>query len=420
MKKRLFFVFGILLIALFGCSAPSGTGSGTGNSLSGNPTKILISGAKSLFLQSGGAKAKATTGGADTLLMKINIDNTPEVAEFVDADGQPITVTINRTLQLSSEYLLVDFIYAEDNIVATVTLANGNLNPVDPAPGAWDWIRVKSGKMYYVAGGGVYRYDLASGSAAVMNAGVGAQHVNDSIIVLNPNDCIFVFSCVDGNIAPNTNNKFFVYYQDGSTPTDITGSINALKFALLYKENYTNQFMSEDPSTQDIYYLRFEFDGIRYQRMQFYDNGYIYVDAEKVLGEWSGGANRLASESGYSHMQNSVFGYDQQLAKLNASGGNIVADTYTASQGYFNDAVYRGGDVYYADNIQATKGVRRYQLGATLTETQIITDEITDFEPVGGDVFYCGADNKTYRYNLGTGLTELYADTPIDIRAVTE
>jgi len=34
-------------------------------------------------------------------------------------------------------------------------------------------------------------------------------------------------------------------------------------------------------------------------------------------------------------------------------------------------------------------------------------------------MFYCAGD-KTYRYDLGTGLTELYADEVVDIRGVME
>ncbi len=410
MKKRLFFVFGILLIALFGCSAPSGTG----NSLSGNPTKILISGAKSLFLQSGGAKAKATTGGADTLLMKINIDNTPEVAEFVDADGQPITVTINRTLQLSSEYLLVDFIYAEDNIVAIVEIATGILHPIDPAPLDWRWIRFYNGNAYYVADSNLRRLDLNTLAMMVMS---GADAINSaSVLYVVPPGDVFCFYLINGMI--DTRNQLAIYYADGSPKTNLSGSPEAYR---VYERAQSGGVV-EDQETGAVYYIRSKVGNLIAARVRFGASG-VNADAPVVLDSGWPNISRIASEAGIAYFSNSVWGYDSNLARISLDvNGNInVVDTYTASQGYFNEnAVYRGGDVYYADNIQATKGVRRYQLGAMLTETQIITDEITDFEPVGGDVFYCGADNKTYRYNLGTGLTELYADTPIDIRAVTE
>ncbi len=400
----------ILVAVMFSCNLSSRTAP---------PTSINLSGAQALYLQAGGG-AKSITAPDGAILMKLLNDATTGQAIFEDAGGKQVTVTVNRTLQLTPEYLLLDFSYADGQLTALVTLATGELRALPADPDTWNRIRVKGGIAYYTASGNIYRLDLATLDSKIMNDGVGAQHQGGTLIVVNPNDCVFAFTMVDGNGWPNTNNKFFVYYQDGSTPVDITGSSGAMLFLLLYAGDYGDRIV-EDQATQDIYLLTFQAAQLVSQRMQFHDDGFIYVDPEQIIPAWTGGAAvRLSSASGgYPYLHQSLWGRDKTVARLGASGGQIVAEVFAASEGYFNEAVNRAGDVYYADRNQYVPGIRRYQLGAVLTETQVVTETVAGFEVVKGQLFYSTASG-TYRHDIAGGTTEFYSADPAEILAVTE
>jgi len=380
---------------------------------SASPIRVNLSGAQSLFLQPDQSR-KSVIAPDGAVLMKILGDASVGEAIFENDLGESINVTITRTLQLSSEYLLIDFIYAEGNIVAIVEIANGTLHALDPAPSDWKWIRFYNGNAYYVASSSLRRLNLSTLTSTVMS---GADAINStSVLYVVPPGNVFCFYLINGMI--DIRNQLAIYYANGSPKTNLSGSPEAYR---LYERAQSGMAV-EDQATGAVYYIRSKDGDLIAERVRFGVSG-VNADAPVVLDAGWPNAYHIASKTGIAYVSDSVWGYDSNLARivLDASGNINIVDTYAASKGYFNDnAVYRGGDVYYADSVQATKGVRRYQLGVTLTETQIITDEITDFEPVGEYVFYCGVDNKTYRYDLGTGLTELYASTPIDIRAVTE
>lgn len=407
MKKHLLILLALALALILGaCNLDS-----DGGGLIAPPTKVDLAGATSLFLQpeSGGKSITAPDG---AVLMKLLGDASVGKAVFEDDLGEQVEVEITRTLQLSSEYLMIDFDYADGSMVCIVEIATGELIELDPAPSDWRWIRFYDDCAYYVAGGALRRLDLDTLSSTVMS---GGDSINPaSVLYVVPPGDVFCFYLINGMI--DDRNQLAIYYADSSPKKDLSGSPSAY---ILYEAAGSGKAV-EDRDTGAVYYVHTNAGDLLAQPVTFDETG-IHEGAPQVLDAGWPDCHRVAAEAGIAYFDNSVWAYNQQVARITLDAGDIdTVETFAASTGNLGKAVYRGGDLYYADEAQVVDGVRRYQLGAGLTETQIITDEITDFEPVAGYVFYCGADDKTYRYELATGLTELYADEPIDIKAVME
>lgn len=378
------------------------------------PTAVDLTGAASLFLQPGGGASKSVTAPDGAVLMKLLGDASTGEAVFENDLGEQVAVTISRTLALSSEYLMIDFDYADGSMVCIVEIADGELVELSPAPSDWRWIRVYDGNAYYVAGGSLRRLNLDTLASAVMS---GGDIVNSaSVLYMVPPGDVLCLYMVNGMI--DDRNQLAIYYADGSPKKELWGSPSAY----ILCEAAAGGKAVEDRESGAVYYIQAHEGDLISQRVRFDETG-VHGDDPVVLVDnfsFDTGCTRVSSEAGIAYFDNSAWAYNQQIATISLDAGEIdTVSTYTATTGNLGKAVYRGGDLYYALDTQTIPGVRRYQLGAGLTETQIITDEITDFEVVSGEVFYC-TDSKTYRYDLATKLTELYADERVDIKAVME
>lgn len=382
------------------------------------PASVNLAGAQALYLQPGGGKAThlaaSITAPDGAVLMKLLGDATTGEATFEDDLGNPVTVTITRTLQLSSAYLLLAYDYAGGSGTALVTLATGELRALPVLPDNWDRIRVSGAAAYYVAGGAIYRVDLDTLAAADMSQ--GDRISGGSLVFLDASANVHTLYLVNGGIDPA--NQIRIYYADGS-PFDALGwgSPDAYQ---LYEETVspTEDFISlEDEATGTIYRVRSTASGLSVIRVVLDATG-VHQDAEQVLdASLIAAHDRLGTEAGKRYLNTVAFADETRAAALTVVAGAITGcttRTFSASI-YDRPKRYAAGKVYVA---YGAGGISAMDMAGG-TETQLVDDAgITALEVVADQVFY-SAPSGTWKYDTVAKTKELYSADPEEIVAVT-
>ena len=421
MKKKIgiFIATVILVFALLGCKITGGFGS------AGNPSKVLLTDAKALFLQSGGAKSLKVIAGPDTLLMKVLSDSTVGPAIFIDSEGIELSVYINKALLLNADYLLINYTYESAITNAVIEMSTGYITSLSNAPDNWDRIREKDNRAYYIASGALCRLNLSSMALIKMNDAASDSLSSSSFIFINGSNNVFTLY-----MANTQNKKFRLYYDDGSTPKDFSSQPEAERFYDAVAQNVLSSalFAVEDEATRDVYYLRLKSTEISSQKITFSDTGTITAGPMVELMSTVSPGLYARLGTGKAYFANSIFTNDDNILKFSHSGGTISTINYTQSSelnSYANlmEGKYRNGSIFIGYEYITNGKYKIVELdvsGVSSSEALLIEEPgITAFEPVGDQVFYV-VPAGVYKYDILSGITTLYSTVPADIQSVTE
>ena len=177
--KRYLIIF-LAILALGACKPAVGPGT-TG--AKGKPTHASVAGAKGLYLASAGASkglapravARSVAGrdivtATGATLGAITASGVPATAEFTDANGDTVTVTVDQALQLTPNYLL--FSYSGDySGLAALNITSGAVAQVQAVPDNWALIYALGGTAWYISGSALVKTDLTSGASTVLSTG---------------------------------------------------------------------------------------------------------------------------------------------------------------------------------------------------------------------------------------------------------
>lgn len=367
------------------------------------PVSVDLTGAQALYLQAAsGARSIIAPDGA--VLMKLLTAGATGPATFEDDLGQPVTVTILRTLQLNDAYLLAELDYGEATLTALVTLATGELRAPPVPVDNWERIRVKAGTAYWVSGGALQRVDLDTLSAVDMSQ--GDRISGGSLLFLDASDNVHTFYLVNGMIDPA--NQIRIYHANGDPP-DTLGWGSPTAYRLGDASTY------EDEATGAVYRVFADTLGLRAIPVTFDADG-VYEGASQILDASLTAANTvLAPSAGKRFLGNVAFADEDNVASLTVAAGAITGSTKRALHTYAQPTVYREGKVYTAD----AAGVNSMDMASGLGGQLIADTGIAALEVVKGQVFY-SKDSGTYKYDPILDTTELYSADPAEILAVTE
>jgi hypothetical protein len=387
----------LLILALASCTL--------GGRSTPPPASVDLSGAAALYLQAG-PSSRSITAPDGAVLMKLLTAGTTGVATFQDAEGQPVTVTITRTLQLSADYLLAELDYGETPLVALVTLATGELRGLPAPVDNWERIRVAGNTAYYVSGGAITRVALDTLSAVDMSQ--GDRISGNSLVFLDASLNVHTVNITTGSVSPA--NQVRVYYADGS-PFLSTGW--GSPDGVLFSENHI-----EDRASGKLYRVRVTTEGLVAAPYTLNESG-IFLGTDAVLdASLTSAHERISSATGAAFLEDMIYGDATHAARVEVdSAGDITGltvRTLTASM-YDRPRAYDGSKLYVA-----------YESGDVVSvdiaggaEAVLTADTgITALEVVAGDIFY-STDSGTYRYSIAEDTTELYSADPAEILAVT-
>lgn len=405
----------ILASILFGCNV-------SGGSSTGSPSKVLLTGAKGLYLQSGGSKVVA---GPDTLLMKIMPDSSTGPAVFTDSNNIDLEVYINQALLINDDYLFINYTHEGFSTDAEIELSTGYVSTLSSAPENWDRIREKSNRAYYIADGSLCNLDMPTMALKKMNDAISDPLNGSSHIFINNSDNVFTLY-----MASSSNKKFMLYYDDGSDPVDLSGQVEAERFVGAVSGDMASSdiFAVEDETTRDVYYIRFNASDITSQEITFSDIGTITAGAETVISPIGSGSNYARLGPGRMYFNNSIFTNDTHILKFSHSAGSISVTSYSQSgelQSYswMPDAKYINGSLYVGyDHITSGlyKIIELDVSGSSSIESALIAEpDISEFVVVEDQVFYA-IPAGVYKYDIPSGITEMYSTILSDIQNLTE
>lgn len=181
-----------LVLVLAACKPAVTPGGTTPPPTAGAPTHASVAHAKGLFLAASTARgirpkvsARSVAGrdivtATDATLGAISSSGITETAEFADATGAAVTVTITQALELTPTYLL--FTYSGDySGLAVLNIASGAIAQVSALPDNWTTIFALGAQAYYISAGALVRLDLSTGTAAALSTSAEAWAVDGSL-----------------------------------------------------------------------------------------------------------------------------------------------------------------------------------------------------------------------------------------------
>lgn len=367
------------------------------------PAQVQIAGASALYLQSSTTAARALDAPDGAALYTITATGTGP-AVWTDAAGNPVDVTVDRTLALTPEYLLMQYTSAAGTECAVVTVADGTLRPLARPPDAWDHIRVRAGSAYWISGGAICRTDLAS--LAVTDMSQGDRINGGSLIFLDASDNVHTLYLVNGMIDPA--NQIRIYYADGS-PYDSLGW--GSPDAYLFCGDHI-----EDEASGALYRIRSGASGLVANRYTLDETG-LYIGADQVLDASLTEAHEYIAPEAVKPYLGNVAWADEYRAAVVAvdAAGDISAVTVRTASAMICDRPKQlsGGKLYvaYADRVAALDL-------ATGAETTLANEAgVTDLEVVGDTVFLEKADGT---YMLEGGTVSLYSSEPVEVKSVMQ
>jgi hypothetical protein len=168
---KLFSVLAVIL-ALAGCGLFS-----TPKTSTGIPSTASISGVKGIYLKGTAAKvARSVTGrdvvtGTSATLGAISSAGVPESVTFLDSEGLTVTATVSKAVQLTEDYILFTWASPLSSGTSTLNISTGVIASVSVIPDNWANIFARGENAWYVAGGSIYKMDMATGVASVLSTG---------------------------------------------------------------------------------------------------------------------------------------------------------------------------------------------------------------------------------------------------------
>ena len=404
MKKLLVL---LSILALAGCQPPGGSPAHRA------PVSVNIGGAHGLFLQGQGvSKSARVVSSSSALLMRLNADATSAPAQYTDAQGQPVTVTVNRTLQLDAAYLLIDYTADGTAGIAVVTIADGTMRELPTLPDNWDRVRVKAGTAYWVTSGALIKTDL--GTMASVDISQGDLISSGSLLFLDGAGNVHTFYLINGLM--DVRNQIRIYFADGS-PVDTLGWGSPDAYQLYERTLFPNlgNAAFEDSATGRVYYLASGVGGLKTQEVTFDATG-VYTSAPQYFDSaFIDGGTYAMPAAGKAYLSNTAIMGEQTVASVTLDGSGAITGANVRSLWvYSQPTVYRSGKVYTAD----ASGVNVIELSTGIGSQIVNAAGITAVEVVA-DAVYFSTPSGVYQRD-GAGTVTLYSAVPVDVVPVTE
>lgn len=425
MRKLFCFLF-VILLGFTSCSSGSGADSTTGI-----PKRVAITDADGLFRQTASSAPSGmpgrfrAPGAGEAVLMKA-VGSETHQAVFTDSQGQEVTVDVDYSRKLGSDYLYIQYSHEEEPYYAVASFDSGTLREIK-RPDDESRLREYKGSLYYISDNVLYKLDLATLDYTVRSEEGDGLSSSSYVFVSPSTDNIFLFA----------QNNHRCYYSGGTTYKDNSGSSSCELFYLTYQGDYARKFIVEDRDTAEIYYIDFSTTGIKAFQMEFDQPGYIGSVMPKDEFEIAADIltavpSRVGDNTVY--FDNSLFVANSSpeiLIKLSRIGSeNLDIEFFDNSsaevESYSNPAngkydtstgklilSYSTGGVYKINCRDVS--------GASLIETEVVSsaDAITACCVAGDNVYYSAA-GKAYAYSFNTGLSVEYNPAPVEVEVVTE
>ena len=373
-----------------------------------------IAGAKALYLQDAGSRAiravsRAVTGGGE--LHALLQDNTTETATFTDAGGATVDVTLNKTLQLNADYLLVDWTNGTASGISVVALATGTMADLTVTPDNWERIRVRAGTAYYVSGGALQRLDLASMGATDISH--GDRISGSSLVYLDAADNVHTFHYVSGNLAPE--NQVRVYYADGR-PVYTLGWGDPGNMIFAQDATATSfRIVLEDEATAKLYRVGASNpEGFISQEIIFNDTGFDASPAATIYDPTYYSTYEISRPmAGKAYLDNTAFSVADfgKVVSLNVVAGAITsANLRTRAAFSYEPIRFKEGKFYAA----SASGIDGLDMASGVEAAVLTTSGITDFEILSDQVFFSTASG-VYQYDTVSTQTTPYTGEVVPV-----
>ncbi len=456
MKNRLFVTLAAILVLVFSLTGCPGNPPEVAPP--GAPTATSISNARGVFLVDSGSASrsisKTITGRAvlDTTgsdLGAVDTSGVVESAEFVDADGQPVTVEITRAAQLSARYTLIAYNYAESNATAILDLETGALLVIDHAPDNWTRIFSRGTTAWYVSGGSVFALDLATGTASPLSSEAAVYQSSGSYLLdstplgymLPWDSTTWIYADLVGNVyaidmqnsasiraqvitTAGTRKNFGFQYDIPGFLSILPGSSSNAKYAhALYDETTGNCFIVRGREIWDnnpeavggaeltggyvLHLYPVIFDPSAVDVMTFNMSSpiaYAVMTGSSTFTSTYVGAGFLMDTSLLSYGDHTYKASTSTIAAYDTSAVPVshITPNGTTDGQYVANWVFSGGEVYAGPTDTSTAITLVDFSASTVAVHTLVSDpSITSWTVVGGVLFFTNSSG-TYKASIDT------------------
>lgn len=380
------------------------------------PAHANLSNPKALYLQSGNAtrftgRAVATLSGAD--LMTVQADNSTTTVEWTDANGDPVTATVNKALTLDGSRILLNYTYGSTTETGVLDTATGDLTELAAAPDNWDRIRVRGVDAFYVSAGALVRTDFTTVTTTQISGSGETINASSSIFVNAAGD-VFALYAVDGNLYPATSNQFWVYPVGGGTRVDLTGQADALA---LMQATGSGGVVVEDESTGNAFNVVADATGMTAARFILSSSAITQEAPVQISATVFTAMERLGGDT----VQSAYLTDDAHVVTLAPDGSGGLTATVSAPDATVNTWAWVPGaqvsaGALFVDGTDAGS----YKVAKIIPDTGATSIVASDpdgtaFTAVGGTVFY---DTPSGIYQTDGVTPTLYSSTPVDVQEV--
>ena len=471
--RKVIILVSVLAFALAGCKMHSGSSSddGTGGDSGGGttpaaqkPVQASIKNTKGLFLHGSGISTSrmpsrngmsfdtVTASGAS--LGAVDASGVPIEVTWTDAEGAAVIATVSKAKQLTAEYVLLSYTSEAGSGTATLALSTGALAEVSVVPDNWDLIFARGASAWYVAGGAVYRMDLASGVAGKVSDGApsygsgGISYWDGGNVNLATNPKQSTFSSWDANtwiyvdISGNayaldmTPSGFLLAmaFPSSQNPIDFGMWTFSYSFGLAIPLGYSGSaqnYMTSDSTTGDlfIFHTTTQYSGgtsigtcvqLLPVTLDPASASVLSIGLPAVQSTITAAVVGVSNIAGQIDMTRTLFSNGPQTWTV-ASGG-ILTSWDTSAVPVVNNGIiglvlnwqYSGGSTYAGPALSgATPAVTGIHLAdfstSSVSSTELVADPgIVSWTVVGGVLFYTTAAG-TYEAAVDTGAHALGA-----------
>ena len=213
----------IVLVFLFACQSPTSTPVQTAPPTApGKATHISASALKGVYITGSATVSRSVTArdiiaSSGATLGGIAADGTPTPIVFQDGNGNTVTATVSRALQLSATYLLLDYTVNTTTTTAVLNVATGSLASLNTVPDNWLGVYTVGNQAWYEAGGSIVEASLDTGVPSVLSSGSltyaatgvgGESNVSTGVVTSWPSDAtIYVDSNLTAYVVQATNSQ---------------------------------------------------------------------------------------------------------------------------------------------------------------------------------------------------------------------
>jgi hypothetical protein len=410
--KKLFVLLAAL--ALAGCNLSGGPGAKP-------PTHVALTGAKGLFLQSGGASKHLARAGAGTgtQLMQVTAGATIGPATFTAADGSTVNVNIDAVLQVNSAWLLVTYDEGSGLQTSAVSMSSGAMMPLSQVPNYFAQVRMLGTVGYYCSGTTLYKADFGSGvTTAIGSDGIAGNEY----LHVTPAGDVYAWGAIP--VPPQIYGQSWVFPVAGGSSTFINTTGIPVYGSSSAEGNLS---VVEDQGTGNMWYV--SWGSLSVAKFTF--NGVAGIPgASTPLGLTTGLVNTRVGQQAY--YQGSFFLENGKAYAFASDGsGGLTATAWNTSAA--PDDIVSGmpthfewqtdGTNLYSAPCPTSNTVNLVTLpggGGTAGDPVLVSDAqtITSFAVVGGQVLYTDA-TATYQQVATVGATaSLYSATPVNVTPV--